>query len=265
VIAGSEWMGIFFEPYSSECCCLCGSAESLTGEHKIKASALRAIFGADPMVIGHFDGESDARPAQGPKSRAFHFSAPVCGTCNSDRTQGPDKEFDRFHKDAFKLMVAGTAPVQALELDRYRFGLEPYLNVFRYLAKLMSCHIAESGGPRSIQISDFASGKSQHNPVKLYIDTDPTYQEYSSATGEHGYAAHGGLVVKFSKTTELPTGFHSTLTLGPLRYIFFVEFGTIIGLALKIFHPAFYAKCDAAFRVSLREPIPDHKLKQLGL
>jgi hypothetical protein len=231
----------------------------------MKASALRTIFGAEPMVIGQFDGETAPRPAQGPKSRAFHFSAPVCSNCNSACTQGPDKEFDRFHTDALKLVVAGMEPAQALQLDRYRIGSETYLNVFRYLAKLMSCHIAGSGGPRSIQIADFATGKSQRNPIKLYMDADPTYQEYSSLTGEHGYAAHGGLVVKFSKTSHLPTGFHSTLTLGPLRYVFFVEFGATIGLTLKFFHPAFYAKCEAAFRAALEEPIPDHNLNQLGL
>lgn len=51
-------MGIFFEPYQEGRCCLCGSDDSLTGEHKIKASALRKIFGKDSMVIGNFDGKA---------------------------------------------------------------------------------------------------------------------------------------------------------------------------------------------------------------
>src|SRR3546814_6636544 len=68
-------MGIFFEPYQAEGCCLCGAGEALTGEHKIKASTLREIFGRDAMTIGNFDDESIRRLAQGPKSRAFHFSA----------------------------------------------------------------------------------------------------------------------------------------------------------------------------------------------
>ncbi len=45
-------MGFFFEPYQTDCCCLCGSPESLTGEHKVKASALRKIFGRDGIDFG---------------------------------------------------------------------------------------------------------------------------------------------------------------------------------------------------------------------
>jgi hypothetical protein len=258
-------MGVFFEPYSADRCCLCGSAEDLTGEHKVKASALRAIFGAEPMVIGHFDGESEPRSAQGPKSRAFHFSAQLCLTCNSARTQPADKEFDRFHKEALRLLLAGDEPRLALALDRYRVGSQPYLDVFRYLAKLLACHIAEFGGPRSIQIGDFATGKSDFNPIKLSVDADPTYRQYSALSGEPSYAAHGGLVIMFNKRTELPTVFHSTLTLGPLRYVFFVEFGVMVGLALKLFHREFFAKCHAAFRSALENPIPDHQRNQLGL
>src|SRR3546814_5346604 len=90
-------MGMFFDPYQAEGCCVCGAGEALTGEHKIKASALREIFGRDAMTIGNFDDESIRRLAQGPKSRAFHFSARMCGACNGSRTQAADHEFDRFH------------------------------------------------------------------------------------------------------------------------------------------------------------------------
>lgn len=258
-------MGVFLEPFSAECCCLCGSTENLTGEHKIKASALRAIFRNDRMVIGKIDGDNEMRPAQGPKSEAFHFSGRLCSTCNSTRTQAADKEFDRFHKEALKLLVGGDEPGRALDLDRYNVGSEPYLNIFRYFAKLMVCHIAESEGPRFSEIGNFAIGTTAFNPIKLYMDADPTYSDFRSLTGDHSYAAHGGLIVKFSKTSELPTGFHSTLTLGPLRYVFFVDFGPMIALDLKMFHQKFFEKCYAAFRKALEDPIPDRKLRKLGL
>ncbi|MCA1492695.1 hypothetical protein I6F11_17380 [Ensifer sp. NBAIM29] len=258
-------MGVFFEPFSVDRCCLCGSAEELTGEHKIKASALRSIFRKERMVIGHFDGKSEPRLAQGPKSSEFHFSARLCGTCNSARTQAADREFDRFHSEALSLLTAGDAPGRVFELDRYRIGTEPYLNIFRYFAKLMACHIADFEGPRAIQIGDFATGKAAFNPIKLYLDADPTYSEFSSVLGEHSYAAHGGLVVKFSRTSELPTGFHSTLSLGPLRYVFFVNFGFMIALSLKMFHREFFAKCHASFRRALEDPMLNHELRQLGL
>ena len=258
-------MGILFEPYDADGCCLCGSRKNLTGEHKIKASALRAIFGNEPMVIGHFDGQSEPRSAQGPKSRAIHFSARLCAPCNSERTQAADKEFDRFHREASALLQAGKDPAEAFTLRRYRVGTEPYLNLFRYFAKLIACHLAESGGPRAIQICDFARGETTFNPVKLRMDADPTYRQFAELSGEHNFAAHGGLIVNFSRKSGLPTGFHTALTLGPLRYVFFVEFGLMVGLALKVFHSKFFNKCEAAFRAALHEPIPDHKLEQLGL
>ncbi|RWL79424.1 MAG: hypothetical protein EOR68_31755 [Mesorhizobium sp.] len=258
-------MGVFFEPYSPNCCCLCGSTNDLTGEHKIKASLLRKIFGRDSMVIGHFDGLSAPRLAQGPKSREFHFSTKLCGECNSDRTQPADHEFVRFHEGVQALHLAGDDPGNIFRLDRYRVGSKPYLDVFRYLAKLMACHIAESNGPRSLTIARFASGYSNFNPIKLFVDADPTYREFASLTGEHSFAAHGGLVVRTDAKTELPTGFHTSLTISQVRYIFWVEFSPLVGLALKMFHRDFFDKCQAAYRAALSNPIPEDQLRRLGL
>ena len=58
-------------------------------------------FGSEKMVIGRF-GESneDVRNVQGPKSKNLHFDAKVCRTCNSERTQAADREFDRFRREA---------------------------------------------------------------------------------------------------------------------------------------------------------------------
>ena len=258
-------MGIFFEPFAAGRCCLCGSSDGLSGEHKVKASALRAIFGSDAMAIGHFDGLSDHRIAQGPKSREFHFEAPLCKVCNSNRTQPADREFDHFHQITSEALAAGRDPSTTFELERYQIGSEPYLNVFRYLAKLMCCHLAESGGPRSIQIGQFAIGASDVNPIKLHIDCDPIYQDYAAATGEHQYAAHGGLVVTTNPQTELLDSFRTPLSLGPVRYLFFVEFGIGIALALKFFHRAFSDKCEAAYRVALASPITPEQRRRLGV
>lgn len=258
-------MGIFFESFAPDCCCLCGSGERLTGEHKVKASSLRAIFGNDAMAIGHFDGESEPRTAQGPKSREFHFEAPLCGACNSNRTQGADREFDRFHRATSEIMGAGHDPGTVFDLDRYVKGSKSYLNVFRYFAKLMCCHLAESGGPRPIQIGQFAIGATDVNPIKLHIDADPTYSDYATLSGEHQYAAHGGLVVTMNPKTDLMDGFRTSLTLGPVRYIFFVEFGGAIALAIKFFHRPFSQKCETAYRTALANPIPPEMRRKLGV
>ena len=232
-------MGMFFEPYNADCCCMCGSSASLTGEHKIKASALRTIFGRDAMVIGSFDGKSTLRPAQGPKSRAFHFSARLCASCNSTRTQAPDREFDEFHALVSASLSEGQDPLSVFCLPQYAIGSGEYLDVFRYFAKLLCCHVAESCGPRPLALSEFAVGNVHRNPVFLHIDADPTYATFRETFGEHRYAAHGGLVVPVDANTQLPTSFRSSMTLGAVRYIFWVNFGVLVGAALRLFHQDF--------------------------
>ncbi|MGN9403807.1 hypothetical protein [Pseudomonas syringae] len=204
-------MGIFFERYQKESCCLCGEGGLLTGEHKIKASALRKIFGNDAMFIGHFDGESTPLSAQGPKSRAFHFSARMCSLCNGARTQGADREFDRFHALAVSFLKGGQDPSSAFSLPRYAVGTEAYLNVFRYFSKLLCCHIAESCGPRPLEACEFAIGNKGRNIISLQIDADPTYEALRKKFGQHRFAGHGGLLVPFDSETGNPSGFRETL------------------------------------------------------
>jgi hypothetical protein len=258
-------MGVFFESFSIERCCLCGSTENLTGEHKVKASVLRSIFGREPMMIGHFDGVNEPRLARGPKSREFHFASKLCGFCNSTGTQPADIEFSKFHDTAMERLSSGHSPGDVFSLERYKVGSPPYLNVFRYFAKLMTCHVSEAGGPRPLQVAAFANGRSDRNVIKLFMDPDPTYQEYAALTGEHSYAAHGGLIVKAHKDNGLPTGFHTYLTLGPLRYVFWVEFSPIVALELKFFHKDFFAKCRASYEEALRNPMTEDEMKKLGL
>lgn len=246
-------MGAFFEAFSKDRCCLCGSAERLTGEHKIKASALKSIFGRAPMVIGHFDGLTEPRDAQGPKSRAFHFSARLCGDCNSSRTQQADFEFVRFHESALALHLEGNDPGSVFRSNRYAIGTEAYLNVFRYFAKLLACQVAESRGPRFLAIVNFASGQSDINPIKLSLEPDLFYREYSTLIAKSGFAAHGGLSTRGDSKTELPNNLESSLTLGPLRYTFGVGFSSGVAIALKAFDQIFFDKCQAAYRAAIAD------------
>ncbi|QXI14968.1 hypothetical protein [Pseudomonas hamedanensis] len=258
-------MGIFFESYQAKVCCLCGSGESLTGEHKIKASALRKIFGKDRMVIGNFDGESIVRPAQGPKSEAFHFTARMCSTCNGARTQAADREFDRFHALVSARLLKGEDPSSVFDLPQYEIGSEAYLNVFRYFSKLLCCHVAESSGPRPLDVSRFAIGAVDRNVVWLRIDADPTYQDFREAHGEHKYAAHGGLIVPVDSTTRRPTSFISSISLGAVRYRFWTNLLPISGEALRWFHRAFWDKCQAAHKDAVENPLSDKQKRRLGV
>lgn len=258
-------MGLFFEPYQAESCCLCGAGELLTGEHKIKASALRKIFGKDAMVIGNFDGESILRPAQGPKSRAFHFSSRMCSLCNGSRTQAADHEFDRFHTLVSTFLSEGRESSLVFSLPQYASGSEAYLTVFRYFSKLLCCHVAESCGPRPLEACTFAIGRAKRNIVFLHIDEDPNYQANRNTLGEHQFAAHGGLIVPCDSKTQNPTGFRSSISLGAVRYIFWVRFGPMLGIALRVFHYEFWRKCEAAYQYALKNPLSDEQRHRLGI
>lgn len=258
-------MGVFFEAFQSDACCLCGGQGSLTGEHKIKASALRKVFGKDRMVIRSFDGQSAPRSAQGPKSEAFHFSSRICVPCNGARTQAADREFDRFHELVSSRVSEGQDPASVFELPQYSVGTEAYLNVFRYFSKLLCCHVAQSFGPRPLDLSRFAIGLASKNVVWLHIDSDPTYQDHRDLHGEHQFASHGGLVVPVDARTKLVTSFISSLTLGEVRYQFRANLMPMAGVALKLFHPLFWAKCQAAYQDTLDNPLPEDQRRRLGL
>lgn len=258
-------MSFLFEPYDNARCCLCGAREDLTGEHKIAASALRSIFGHEKMAIGVLDNGDPLRMAQGPKSKAFHFKAKICRTCNSSRTQKPDNEFQHFNTMVQELLDQDRDPTEVFASQRYQQGTPEYLNVFRYLAKLLCCHLAESEGPRPKPVAAFAIGRLHYNNMLLQIDRDPIYDDYKKLAGEHSYASHGGLVVYSNAETGLPEQFQTSLTLGPARYRFWIRFDWPAALDLKIFHGDFLARCQAAHQQALKSPMTDDERHRRGV
>ena len=243
----------FSEVNVNDRCCLCGSSDDLTGEHKIKASTLRSIFDGDTMMIGHFDGTSQPRLVQSAKSKAVHFGIRLCMPCNSTRTQAADLEFARFDELARRLQYQGADPSTAFDDPRYAVGTTAYLNVFRYLAKILACHIAEVGGPRLRALTDFAIGRADRNVIRLSMDDDPDFKTWFEATGDPQFAGHGGLGIDFSRSKRRPKEIFTSLTHGPLRYRFSVAFGLGVALALRLLHPTFYKMSLKAFEAALEQ------------
>jgi hypothetical protein len=253
-----------FEAITDSECCLCGSTSDLTGEHKIKASALRRIFGKDAMIIGHFDGEREPRLAQGPKSSEFHFGAKLCGTCNASGTQPADRTFDQFHEEVARRFDAGLGADDLFPAERYSEGAAETLNIFRYFGKLLVCQVADTGGPRLTAVAQFVVGRSDFNPVKLKIRADATYQDFTQISDDFlGFAGHGGLVINHSCGGVL-SGFHSTLSLGPIQYVYWVEFRGDVSADLAEADPRFFAVTREAFRKSMKTPMTDHERRKLG-
>jgi hypothetical protein len=256
-------MGIIFQRQSLSMCCLCGSTDQLSGEHKIKASVIREQFGSSKMVIGSADGPK--KNAQSPKSKAFHFEARMCVECNGTRTQPADREFERMNAAAMALLSAGKDPKLVFEDARYEVGSEAYLNCFRYFAKLLCCHLAEVSSPRLVHLSNFAMGRLSRNCVWLDIDADWTFKQLQQEYGVSQYAAHGGLVVYAKKKDSSVTGFHSTLTIGPLRYIFWTRLSIFERFSMRWFYPEFREWCRMKAHDTEEHDLPRETLLKLGL
>lgn len=255
-----------FEPYSAGTCCLCGTRDELTGEHKIKAAALRAEFGSAGMVVTRI-GDPDYRrkPAQGPKAKALHFSSRVCRACNGSVTQPADRAFDSFHQAARAYIAQGNDPAKVFEDSAFAPDTPALRDVFRYFAKLLCCHLADARAPRSLDLALFARGLVEHNPISLAVDRDRTYAQNRKVRGEHPYAAHGGLVVYANRESGAPTVFHSTVSVGPLRYVYEARLNEFGQLDLALSAPEFWAWCSEQARAALKSPMPEDELSRLGI
>jgi len=257
---------MFLQRFPITCCCLCGADEKLTGEHKVKASALRNEFGKEALVVGVSGSENKKlKSAQSESSKHLKFKALICEACNTSRTQQADREFDHFHNLAMEKFESNEDPLSIFETERYSVDSEAYLNIFRYFAKLLCCHIAEVNGPMPTTLAKFAIGDNSLNRIWLEVKSDPTYKFATTQIGEYQYAAHGGLIVYGDKDTSEANGFHSTVTVGPLQYIFHIYLESFEKVEICNQYPDFLEWCASKVIDAKDNPIPDTALVQLGL
>lgn len=244
-------MGLYTELFNSQQCCLCDSTSDLTGEHKFKASQLKAIFGKESMtMVSDLNGATRKRHAQGPKSSVFHFKSLLCKNCNNSASQKGDNAFDRVH--AFILNQLYGNNIDIFSEANIRALLDVHPDVFRYFAKLLCCYIGDSEGPRFKDLCDFAIGKSDLNIVHVNIDLDPTYPMVVEIAATEQYVAHGGLLVLCDRTTGALTEFWNSLTLGPIRYQFGIHMFGQIDAELRQEHFPFWKRCRDAYEGALR-------------
>jgi hypothetical protein len=217
------------------------------------------------MVIGNSEEPSTYRSAQGVKSKALHFGSRLCANCNNVLTQSPDREFDYFLSATKMLMESKKDPKSIFEDPRYHKGSSSYLNVFRYFAKLLCCHIAEIQAPLPLHLSRFARGYANQNCVWLDIVEDFTYRHASAVVGQHQYAAHGGLVVYGDKQTSLPNAFHSTLTIGSICFVFFSRLNWFEKIEIRLTQEKFRNWCSERVNDAREQPLTESQLYRLGL
>ncbi|WP_288739728.1 hypothetical protein [uncultured Rheinheimera sp.] len=257
---------MYFQQFPFTKCCLCGHSENLTGEHKIKAAALRREFGKEPLMVG-VSGELDQamKSAQSANSKHLKFKVRICEACNTSRTQQADREFDRFHGLVTDHIKNNQEPLSVFSSELYTEGSDPYLNVCRYFAKLLCCHIAEVASPIPTTLAEFAIGENSFNRIWLEIKTDPVFSHISSNFGIGEYAAHGGLVVYGDKNTKEPNAYHSTITIGPVQYVFYIRLETVEKQELQKIYPDFLAWCKAKVEQAESNPASEWDLARIGL
>ena len=144
-------------------CWICG-AEADTGEHRTKASDLRAIFGRvhqhRPLYI--HDAEQRNKVVPGLRSSALVFGALLCAECNNETTQPYDRAWEKLSK-----YLRNRSPLrrsQLICLQRVFPGAvkRSLLDVHLYFLKLFGCLIQEHGIP--IDITEFSAAIQNRRP-----------------------------------------------------------------------------------------------------
>jgi len=217
------------------------------------------------VILRDEPGHQVGRIAQGPKSKTLHFDAKLCGACNSRATQPAGLAFDKLHSEARRRFDQGNDPSAVFESPEFRREGALYLDAFRYFAKLMCCHLAELGSPRPVHMSEFARGKNDTNCVWLQIDLDWDYRQLPAGNDGMRYAAHGGLVLYGNRHDGGPNAFHSTRTIGPIRYVFWSRLTVFERIELAQSHPEFWSWCQTKSGQADSDPLDDEHCLRLGL
>lgn len=248
---------LFVKPFLQNQCWMCASAIKLTREHKIKATDIRRQFGSEPLVIGTYgDVIQNARSLQSPNSKRLKFSATICEECNTSRTQPADRSYDLFMSYVETFAKRNIHPNSIFEQSDFRRDSHNYINLFRYFAKLIGCHIAELGGPIPIHLARFASQKSARNCIWIDIGRDPRFDEIQSLSPELAdlrYAAHGGIIVITKQPSLHPVRFVSSRTIGPICIGFWYNLTIFEQIEIRARFPDFIEYCR-------REAISQNKL-----
>ena len=257
-------MGLFFRSFNAHRCCLCGSQNKLTGEHKIKASALKQQFGKDNLVVFK-DNDPIERGtfAQSVKSKHLKFKASICERCNTSRTQEADREFDHFRNLVESSWARKEDPLSIFESERYSRGSQAYLNLFRYFAKVLCCQMAASEMPVPIprRISRFAIELSDRNYIFLRIKEDWFYKQIETLIGPGPRAGHGGLSIYGDAQANALYRFHSAMSVGPIQYVFWMHVEPIENIELRYLHPRFYSWWKTKAKASGDGISEEHRLR----
>lgn len=155
-------------------CWICGS-EANSGEHLIKASDLKSVFGhvtqKSPLFF-HSDHRRN-RPIAGIKSNKLKYKARLCTSCNNVLTQPHDIAWEKLSK-YLRNRQPHIKPKMLIRLNRTFPGSvsKSMLAVHLYFLKLFGCLITENDIPINIdQFSQSILNGKPHPQVWLAFRT----------------------------------------------------------------------------------------------
>lgn len=155
-------------------CWICGD-DAKTGEHLIKASDLRSVFGhvSQRNPVYFHAALRRNQPVGGIKSDALKSNALICARCNNERTQPYDVAWERlsaFIRDRKPPIRSGDRiPLQKVFPGAIH---ESMLRVHFFFVKLFGCAIIEHGVP--IDIAPFSRAILYESPHPyVYIAITP--------------------------------------------------------------------------------------------
>jgi len=134
-------------------CWICGS-DAGTGEHVIKASDLRAVFGVITQkkpIYTHTRLRKN-QPIGGIKSDSLKYGARICARCNNERTQPHDRAWEHLAN----YLRSKHPPIEdstVIDLDKVfpRAVKRSMLGVHLFFVKLFGCLIVEHAVPLDVQ------------------------------------------------------------------------------------------------------------------
>lgn len=261
---------MFLRASIAEACWICGSRINLSREHKIKASDLRRQFGEGHLHVATFDDPpSEYRVAQSSGSKHLKFGSSICEKCNSSTTQEADRAYDQFmiqlerdDASAQELIRAFSHPIQPNGSQS-----QSVLPIFRYFGKMLGCQLANIGAPIPNQLSRFVANGTNRNCIWLAIRRDETYEYLSAQLSDEKlrYAAHGGLVVITKAPKLLPSRLYSTLTVGPIQFMFFFVLKRSHIVEMRVRFPGFVQKCRQSALRDMEDRVDSPSFRRLGL
>jgi hypothetical protein len=142
----------------SQLCWICRKDPATTGEHKIKHSDLRGVFGrtVNQRKFFYHDLKKPNLPVQSFDAKSLKGPIKICAKCNNERTQSHDRAWERMSAN-----LRGRTPFKIGSLIRrshiFRYDTRrQMLNVHLFFLKLFGAMIIETKGKAPIDVTPFA-------------------------------------------------------------------------------------------------------------